>query len=303
MTELPSHDFMPVREEDWPLICSYLQRCNYEESNHNVLDMLMWLDWYPLFYVGTEDYLLLMVVHEGQFFMYMPLCDEAHFAEAIHRGRSIFEHYGYPFRMCFYTRDIAEKVRELLPEVTMTSSRDDQDYVYETQKMITLSGKHLQKKRNHLNAFCREYEGRWSYETMTEENLPEVRAYFRTWVKPESEQDEKLRQERIGVERVLDMFGQVPYKGGLIRIDGQVKAFAIGTRESDRMCQENIEKADENIRGLYQVIMSQFLQHEMSEYQYVNREDDFGEENLRHAKESLHPAFMIEKFMITEEKK
>ena len=48
------HDFMAVQPEDWPVIQTYLERARYEESNHNIVCMLLWLEWYPLFYVKTE---------------------------------------------------------------------------------------------------------------------------------------------------------------------------------------------------------------------------------------------------------
>ena len=43
------------------------------------------------------------------------------------------------------------------------------------------------------------------------------------------------------------------------------------------------------------MINQQFVLHEMEGYQYVNREEDLGEEGLRKAKMSYRPAFMLEK--------
>ena len=44
--------------------------------------------------------------------------------------------------------------------------------------------------------------------------------------------------------------------------------------------------------------MREFLIHEFSEYEYVNREDDMGIENLRQAKKAYNPSFMIEKYRL-----
>ena len=47
------------------------------------------------------------------------------------------------------------------------------------------------------------------------------------------------------------------------------------------------------------MINQQFVQHECTEYQYVNREDDAGSEGLRKAKLSYRPAFLVEKGILT----
>ena len=64
------------------------------------------------------------------------------------------------------------------------------------------------------------------------------------------------------------------------------------------MCQENIEKADDKIRGLYQAVMKEWLIHEFDQAEYVNREDDMGHENIRHAKLAYHPEILIEKYRL-----
>ena len=45
------------------------------------------------------------------------------------------------------------------------------------------------------------------------------------------------------------------------------------------------------------MINRSFLEHEAAGLQYVNREDDAGDEGLRKAKLSYHPAYMLEKYL------
>lgn len=48
--------------------------------------------------------------------------------------------------------------------------------------------------------------------------------------------------------------------------------------------------------GLYTVINNQFVQHELTDVKFINREEDMGMEGLRKAKLSYYPAYMIDKF-------
>ena len=288
-------DFKPVTIDDLPEIQKYLEKSKYEESNHNLVNMIHWIEWYPLFQYKKEDYMLLLGIHQGQMFLYMPLCEEEYFEQALRKGKSIFDRYGCPFVLSCFTKEMMDRVLEIYPEYCGCHECAADDYVYEVKSLMSFSGKKLQKKRNHLNAFYKEYEGRWVYESMTQQNTQECISLLELW----SDQDDvRLMHDLNGTRNVLKAFHLLPAKGGVIRIDGQIKAFAIGSVLTERMCQENIEKADESIRGLYQAIMREFLIHEYSEYEYVNREDDMGIENLRQAKKAYNPSFMIEKYRL-----
>ena len=94
------------------------------------------------------------------------------------------------------------------------------------------------------------------------------------------------------------MYGILPYTGGVIRIDGEVKAFLIASLATDNMVQINIEKADPTIRGLYQAIEKIFLEKNYPTIEWVNREDDMGIESLILAKKALNPSHMIDKYRI-----
>lgn len=290
-------DFDLVTESDIPELRKYLSLCHYEESNHNIVNMFIWMNLYPLYKVKTDKYYLLLGMHQGELFIYMPLCEEVYFDEAILKAKSIFDRYNLPFVLSCFTERMMDRVLNLFPQYSACPAPESFDYVYLTEKLITLSGKKLQKKRNHLNAFYTQYQDRYQYETVNTENAKECIDFLMNWKNDENE-DEFMKYEREGIVRLLRQYDDHICRGGIIRIDGEIKAFAIGSILSDRMCQINVEKADDSVRGIYQAIMRETLRHEFSEFEYCNREDDMGKENLRQAKRAYAPEMMIEKFRL-----
>lgn len=88
---------------------------------------------------------------------------------------------------------------------------------------------------------------------------------------------------------------------GGIRMNGKLAAYTIGSYCPSIQCAFiHIEKADSEIKGLYNYINQQFLIHEFPEARYVNREDDLGQENLRQAKLSYKPIRLEEKYYLRE---
>lgn len=299
MNDCPCISYVQVKDEDIDVLMEYLKRAQYEESNHNVVNMIMWRNFYPLWMCRQPHYISLIGRHLGQWFMYMPLCEEMYFEEAVLCTKHYFDEANISFVMSCFTEKEMEKVKRLMPEIQVIEDRDGFDYIYEKEKFLTFGGKKLQKKRNHLNAFYKEYQNRYEYEELTSENLKECEAFLNQW-KLKDEEAMSL-EERKGVKEIFRLWDQLPCTGGLIRIDKEVKAFIIGSYSSERMGQINVEKADANIRGLYQAILKEYLHRHLKSCQYLNREDDMGLESLRRAKQAYHPCWMVHKYRLIEE--
>ena len=77
---------------------------------------------------------------------------------------------------------------------------------------------------------------------------------------------------------------------------GRVEAFSIGELLNDKMALIHIEKANPDIRGLYQAINNEFIRHEFSEVEFINREEDMGLAWSSSSKESYNPDHFAEKY-------
>ncbi|MBQ8662910.1 MAG: DUF2156 domain-containing protein [Eubacterium sp.] len=178
---------------------------------------------------------------------------------------------------------------------TIQYNRDRADYVYETEKLATLSGKKYHKKKNHVNKFKSLYPD-WSYERITDDNVEECFQMALKWRTLNGcDDDEEKNDEMCVTMNALRLIKELRLSGGLLRVNGEVVAFAIGEPLRKDMFCVHIEKALTEIQGAYPMINQQFVLHECMDYKYVNREEDTGLEGLRKAKESYRPVFLVNK--------
>ena len=104
-----------------------------------------------------------------------------------------------------------------------------------------------------------------------------------------------MEKKAIG-EILKHLYEKDVYAVGIF-IDGKMEACAIGELVNCENAIEHFEKANVEIRGLYQAICSEFCKALPDSVLYVNREEDMGIENLRHAKQALRPVMMAEKYI------
>lgn len=213
--------------------------------------------------------------------------------------------------LCDYMKDACGKARFILmneeeaqevatlfgKSFVIKEDPNNADYVYESESLISLAGKKLHQKRNHLNAFLNTYD--FAYERLTSANREECLALFQNWLHVVKE--DKAGFSEAATLRLLDYIDQLDVTMGGIRIDGRLVAFSVGEAITEDMALIHVEYADTSIRGIFNAINQQFVLHEWKEYRYINREEDMGIPGLRRAKQAYRPVRMIEKY-IAEEK-
>ena len=75
-------------------------------------------------------------------------------------------------------------------------------------------------------------------------------------------------------------------------------AYTLGEKITQNTVLIHIEKALIDYVGSYQAINMFYLEKEWENIEYVNREDDFGDEGLREAKMSYKPLYLLKKYSI-----
>ena len=193
----------------------------------------------------------------------------------------------------FYTM-----AKKACPSLLFEESENNFDYVYLSQDLITLKGKKFHGKRNHINRFTSLYPD-FEYEDLTEEMAKACCELYREWIKSHDDGSIIQYDEPSSVKLALTNLSALNLTGGVLKIDGKIKAFTIGERILPDMHQIHIEKAANDIDGLYPVINREYAEHNCSDVKYINREEDMGLEGLRSAKRSYRPVMMIKKYHIS----
>lgn len=295
-------DFKEIRPEDAPVMMPYYSMRKNRTCDSVFLESFLWKEFYRVRYAVWEDKALLWLMEDkGRCFSAMPLCREEDLPAAFGAIEAYFnEELGYPL-VINLADEYAVQYLNLPPEkYRVLEQADSGDYLYSAEALRKLSGRKLHKKKNRLNVFLREYEGRYEYRPLCCSDRDAVWKFLDHWRLQKGEDvEEHLDYEVRGIHDILRNCSMLNVRMGGVFIDGNLEAFSIGSYNPvEKMAVIHIEKANPEINGLYQFINQQFLVHEFPEAEWVNREDDMGLEGLRKAKMSYNPADFARKYLV-----
>lgn len=294
MLEFIEMNWNKITLEDKPVIDRFYKIQDSANCETTFANNWLWAPHYEVKYGIIHDMLVFYADKEEVSVRY-PI-GEGDKKPAIDWLKSYFAAIGQPFLMHLVSTKQFAEMEALFPgEFEIQYDRDAADYIYESQKLATLTGKKLHGKRNHINRFKELYPD-WSYETITEQNREECIAMAYKWRELSGCADDPEKSAEFCVTlQALKNMTVLGLKGGLLRAGNEVVAFSLGEPCSTETYVVHIEKAYSHVQGAYPMINQQFVLHEAMEYEFVNREEDTGVEGLRKAKLSYQPVHLLEK--------
>lgn len=280
-------------------IYPYLKVFKGMSCDYTAGGLLMWIDYFKYEYCVYGGTLFVKSVAEDNL-------DHVAFAqplgtmpldEAVLLLAEYCKEQGYPLSFSAITEFNLEKFIDLQP-VRVYPLKAWSDYVYTMEALSTLSGKKLGKKRNHCNRFVAENPD-WTFEPIQTHNLDLVRECFAQVC--EGASDAPMAQyERAQVWKVLDDLECYPFEAMCLKVGNKVIAFSIG-EVLNNVLHVHIEKSLRDVNGSAEMINWQFARYISEKYpvvEWVNRQDDAGDEGLRKAKQSYYPAFLLRKYNV-----
>ncbi|MFI3259897.1 MAG: GNAT family N-acetyltransferase [Rikenellaceae bacterium] len=286
-------EFHPITLEDRALIESYTHDSEIRNCDLSFANMYCWQPTYKSAWAVVEGYLVIrFYIDGGEKIGYMqPIGDGGcqDFTCIIPELAQDAHSHGDRLRIIGITERGRDSIMALgIESFAFHSDPCFEDYIYLRESLATLSGKRLQPKRNHINQLLKRYPN-YEYRPLTPTDYEACLALDCRWRRERGECCKEMTAERIAILRAFDNFEALDLRGGVLYIDGELRAFTYGSAiNGDTFC-THIEKADSSINGCYSIINRLFAESLPPHFRYVNREEDLGIEGLRRAKLSYYP--------------
>jgi uncharacterized protein len=171
----------------------------------------------------------------------------------------------------------------------------DADYLYTVEKMSTLGGRRLHKKRNLLKQFLEMYVH--DARPLTNDKLDEARFILEDWVKTSTMNPGDT--DYGPCREALDRYEELVLCGGIYYAEGEPAGFVLGEELGANTFVLHFAKARTKFKGIYQYMFNTFAKILPPKYKYLNLEQDLDQENLRVFKGSYVPDAMLRKARVS----
>lgn len=260
----------------------------------------MWEHYFNTHYHFDPKFICLVGYLDGEYFSMLPIVKGDDYSYPLSCIKKFFRKNNQKIKFRGIPKEYLDAFSKHFDfDYEVSEDEGSFDYIYEADNFRFYKGKKLHKKRNNLNKFLKDFDGRFEYKTISPDNFKDVREFMIEWSEFKTE-TETLKNEEFGIQKLLDNYKNLDYKISGVYIDGKLEAFTIGNKLNPETVVIHIEKANPKIRGLYQYISQQFLVNEYPEVSWVNRQEDLGIEGLRKSKMSYRPCCFGEKVSIDE---
>lgn len=283
-------NFKKVELHDIKMLCPYLKCEKSHLTDYTCGFIMMWKDVLNIEFAVFDETLFLKGTFRETERFYLP-CGKLELDDAI----EVIKEYCVDNKIEMEFVSVPREKIDFFAEkynLHYLESRDYSDYVYLARNLKTLEGKAYHQKRNHISRFKRE-NPEYKVQVISEKNIHRVRDFYETFIKkfPASSNSEII--ERNCTSYVLENYDKANLIGIFLEIDDKVIAFTLGEIKNNVLF-VHIEKADREINGSYPMINNEFVKYcsENFAIEWVNREDDSGDEGLRKAKLSYHPSHL-----------
>ena len=171
----------------------------------------------------------------------------------------------------------------------------DSDYIYLTERLATMAGRKLAKKRNLLKQYNEGYKIE-DYE-LTLDRFEDAKYILDIWEKDIQSMDNHGTDYAETLE-ALEKMNEFNLRGMISYADNKPSGFVLGEELNDESFALHFAKGIREYKGIYQHLYNAFSQRMLPQYKYMNFEQDLGKDTLRQAKSTYYPDEMRKKYRV-----
>ena len=293
-------DFKPVTIEAVEELLPFAKEQHTRSCDYTPGNLVMWARFMDYKYAIENGTLFISCKSQSdmQSEAFLAPIGKMRFKESIPLLQAYCNGAGKELRFTAVPQEFIEELQHALPNYTCNELENWSDYVYDIQKLATLQGKALNKKRNRYNKFIAEQPD-YTYNRCTKEDISDVVKFLATNRECQHNREDNMRcyehWQCMATVRNLLKYEQ---PAGVLRINGAITAFTLGEIFGDTLF-VHIEKANHEIAGASEAINRLFVNDILSqnpELVYANREEDLGDPGLRQVKRAYNPIMMIQRY-------
>ncbi len=171
----------------------------------------------------------------------------------------------------------------------------DSDYIYLTERLATLAGRKLSKKRNLLKQYKENYKTE-DFE-LTPDRFADAKYILDIWER-DIQMLENHGSDYAETLEALEKMTEFKLRGMISYADGKPSGFTLGEELNDDTFALHFAKGIREYKGIYQHLYNSFSIILQDEYKYINFEQDLGKDTLRQAKSTYYPDQMRNKYRL-----
>ncbi|HEY3348089.1 MAG TPA: phosphatidylglycerol lysyltransferase domain-containing protein [Nitrospirota bacterium] len=299
MIPIPKYpEFRPIQLEDRQRFEGIFKAMQPEISEYNFTNLFMFRHVHEYRISELNGNIAILAKSYSGRHYFLPPLGENMVPETIDAMIEHLKCQGCDQKVAIASREFIDKYIKDSTKYAFEYDEDNADYVYSASDLATLPGRKFHDKKNFLNRFLKSYPNH-EYRRLTAELIPQAKELVVRWCQEKcSLEVPSTVGETEATLYALDNMDNLSSIGGTVLVNGKVEALAIGEPLNDHTAVVHVEKANSEFSGLYQFMASEFIAQEFKGYEFVNREQDLGEPNLRKSKLSYNPVKMVEKYTI-----
>lgn len=288
-----------------PIFDDFFKNCRIRLSDYTFANTFIWKDSIHLRWKIIDNCLCVFANGCGGLTLLFPPIGTGNFESVLENSISICMDFNKRAkfsatpRIEYVSDEFLQKFGKSYGGSTMSG-----DYIYETKRMIDLSGKDLASKRHAKNQFMKKYSART--EKFSADHKEDCISLLTKWCQNSEQKSEvdgsiniKRSKEIIATIEAIKNFENLGLTGMVLYADNKLIGFTFGEMLDKETCSIVIEKTDRDYSGSAQYIFSEFCRQFFGHTKWCNAGDDWEIPSLAWTKQSYRPAFRVGKWVVS----